>query len=194
MEKRDFLPILSLISKYPFLRISGIFLNSQFGSIEEIMDKARDSILIQEAFSKGKEIVKAILKDSRVEFESSEANLLCTSCDIRCYCEKFLTPYCHECAECFRNCRISIGEEYYRESLSKAKESVLSYLYSRILVSHLETWAIRKFAVKSAEIYHRFLVEEGSDVLDFITSDLGIKRRSKTGIITFMFRIISEPR
>ncbi len=177
-KKRPFLPFFPLIIKYPFLRITGIFLEYEFGSVENLFNAANESYVVVEGIERGKEIVKAAIEDSVIPSSGIYEDFFCLDCEIACYkkCEKeFLSDDCMKCGECFKNCTFESDTEFYLKRRKDAIVSAISYLYSRILSSNLDGWVLRRYAVREADRYAYAFDSEKLPVLKLISSDLGVR-------------------
>jgi|Deesub1362A_J573_1020465.scaffolds.fasta_scaffold00182_55 DNA primase large subunit len=179
-KKKPYLPFFPLIIKYPFLKITGMFLEHEFGSIENMFNAAKRNYVVAEGVERGKKIVKSIVEGTEITFKDIIEDFSCFDCEIGCYkkCEiGFLSHECFSCSECFRNCSFESETEFYLKRKKDAIISAIGYLYSRILSSNLEDWVLRKYAVKESERYARIFFSEGIGVLKLISSDLGVKVR-----------------
>jgi DNA primase large subunit len=179
---QPFLPVLPLIIKFPFLRISGVFLQSEYGDFNRIFEAAdKGRALELEAVERGKDAVRSIILEKELETPDLKyGDFVCEGCEDKiCLkrCPKqtdFFDESCDFCGECFKNCKDRIGEEYYREMVNNAKIAAISYLYSRILMSNLEDWVVRRYAIRESRRCSSLLKDEGAGVLKLLSSDLGI--------------------
>ncbi len=179
-KKRPFLPFFPLIIKYPFLKITGIFLEHEFGNVENMLNAAKKNYVVVEGIERGKEIVKSIIEGSEVSSNGIYEDFFCLDCEIACYKKcttEFLSHDCISCGECFRNCTFESETEFYLKRRKDAVISAISYLYSRILSSNLEDWVLRRYAIKESERYASTFHFERVPILKLISSDLGVKAR-----------------
>ncbi len=184
ISKNPFLPVLPLIIKYPFLRISGVFLEYFYGELLDVLKK-KDGV-VETAMDIGKQSIESILRNRKLDVRGSlqeyfqpeyYESFLCTDCDIRCYREcktDFVSKECFSCSECFKNCEKDIPYEHYHKRVTYAKMLAIGYLYSKILVSNLDEWVGRRFAVNFAESFRQTLESESLEVLKMIADDLNI--------------------
>jgi DNA primase large subunit len=170
-----FLPVFPLIIRYPFLKFSGIFLEHLYGSFENILDNS-DNLVVKEAMERAKNEIKAVIENKKLESDSKYESFLCIRCDIKCYssCDKFMSSECILCSECFEKCRLSLSREYYNERVKNARISAISYLYSRILLSNLDDWVLRRYAIRKSDAISELLSREPYEVLKIVASDLGV--------------------
>ncbi len=177
-KKRPFLPFFPLIIKYPFLKITGTFLEHEFGSVENMLNAAKKNYVVVEGIERGKEIVKSVIEGSKISSSGVYEDFFCLDCEIACYkkCGKeFLSSDCITCSECFRNCTFESDTEFYLKRRKDAVISAIGYLYSRILSSNLGDWILRRYAIREAERYADAFDSESISVLKLISSDLGVK-------------------
>ncbi|MBO8181705.1 MAG: DNA primase large subunit PriL [Archaeoglobus sp.] len=158
------------------MKITGIFLEHEFGGFERIFETSNR--VLAEGIEKGREIVEAIIEEKEFQTRPIHEDFLCIDCDVACFkkCEKeFLSEECISCSECFRNCLLEHPTEFYRKRKKDAIISAVSYLYSRILVSNLDDWVRRRYAIKEAERYSKSFVLENPLILKLLASDLAVK-------------------
>jgi len=181
---QPYLPVLSLIAKYPFLKVAGSFLKREYGELDNIFSSEKK--IDVEARELGKKIVKDILEGRDITntnlTEMPGIGFLCSTCDAQCIdCEVVRTKnfaMCNFCGKCFENCVHEVNSVTYKKYLTLARKSAVAYLSSRLLVSQMEAWARRKYAVKEAGRYIRLLnAEDDWVVVDFVASDLGVMFR-----------------
>ncbi len=186
---QPFLPVLPVIARYPFVRVTGKFLEKEYGDISRVLTSRRS--IEKEAIGLAVDRLRLIADGSGESvgrngikeppgIESS--SLLCSSCDRDCVeCEflKKLDFSCDFCCRCFENCyRYSSS---YFDLKTRAKMSAVYYLAVRSMLSHLSPWFRRKFAVKEARVYRNRMLEDLEesryDVLQFLAFDLGVNAR-----------------
>jgi DNA primase large subunit len=175
---RTFLPFFPLIIRYPFLKISGAFLENEFGGFEGIFN-ARNEV-VAEGIERGREIVRASIEDKSIPDLSTYEDFYCLECEIACFkkCEKdFLSKECIECSDCFKSCSLDALTEFYLKRKKDAIISAVSYLYSRILVSELDDWVLRRYAIKGSERYSKNFVSEPTPILKLLASELGVRAK-----------------
>ncbi len=183
---QPFLPILPILLKYPFLKLSKSFIEYEYknGDILNIISNPKGSVE-KEAVKLAKEIiVSSLSKGKEVKIDHSGMGFLCTTCE-----EKGCRAFCHNnamnskgidwskcefCGECFKNCTISISPEVYYDLKIRAKKSILAYLFSRLLASCLNERLRTKYAVKEARKYAKLMENEDVEVLKLIASDFGL--------------------
>ena len=172
---KSFLPFFPLITRYPFLRTTGIFLEHEFGSLEGIF-KA-NSRVIAEGIERGREIVKKVIEGGELN-QTTYEDFFCLDCDTGCFkkCDiNFLSKECISCSECFKNCPLDVPAEFYLKRRKDAIISAVSYIYSKILVSNLDDWVLRRYAIKEAERLSKTFELENPLILSLLASDLGVK-------------------
>ncbi len=178
----SFLPLLPFFAKYPFIRAASLFLDEEYPDIIGFLESEGDLEL--EAKNTGKNIVQAVFNKGTVEIGYPQTGFLCSVCDRKeCQdffeCEAFGTGIdwnsCNLCGECFKHCT----REEDRSSRYMAKKSVLSYLFSRLLVSCLDDWVRRKYAVNEARRYRKLMNDEDPSriehVVGLFSADFGIE-------------------
>jgi DNA primase large subunit len=173
---RAFLPFFPLIIRYPFLKISGAFLENEFGGFEGIFN-ARNEVVV-EGIERGKEIVRASIEDRTIPNFSTYEDFYCLECETACFkkCERdFLGKECIGCSDCFKSCLLDASTEFYLKRKKDAVISSVSYLYSKILVSELDDWVLRKYAIRESERYSKNFVSEPKPILKLLASELGVK-------------------
>ncbi len=164
-----FLPILPILTRYPFLRISG--------SVFSDIDLKREIEKRPEVVEIGKQIVLCAIEGKHFKRDYIEADIPCTGCDEVCYECKEIGKFdkCNLCLKCFENCKLKVDIETEMMWRTRAKISVLSYICSRMIVSSFEDWARMRYAVSEAEYYRRILNTESDAVVKLVAIDLGIK-------------------
>jgi len=175
---QPYLPVLPLIAKYPFIRLTAPFLQREYGGIDSVFSSEKKEVEV-EAKELGKRIVEDVIDGKRVKVEYPRASFMCTSCDEKCFeCEAILTKnfyLCNACGKCFENCVQKISEETYRYWCMLARRNAIAYLSSRIVVSQLEPWVRRRYAVREADRYSELIRGEEEGVIKLLSADLGIK-------------------
>ncbi len=174
---QPYLPVLPLIAKYPFVSLTAPFLQYEYGNIDSIFSSEKE--LDVEAKKLGKEIVGAVIDGMRVEVRYPQASFMCTSCDEKCFeCEAILAKnfyLCSACGKCFESCVHEVSEEIYRNWRMLARRNAVAYISSRVIVSQLEPWVRRKYAVREADRYSELIREEEEGVIKLISADLGVR-------------------
>jgi len=164
-----FLPILPILTRYPFLKVAARFFESEFKSLES----AFNSKIFDDALEIAKNIILSSIDGKQFEREFEVGDLLCTTCEKNC--------------EDFENCEIDFPKKAYEELKAKAKLSILSYISSKILVSFLEDWIRIRYAVNEANYYSKLLKKESDTVLRLIAKDLGIKfQNNRIHIVSYV--------
>ncbi len=166
-----YLPLLPVLTRYPFLKISGSVFS--FDPLKEIER-------YPEVVEKAKKIVShAIEGKVYVDRYVREADFFCVDCEERCYdCEDIgRLENCNLCMRCFENCRLSYPENIYREYHVAAKRAVLTYITSRMIVSALDDWVRMRYAVNEANYYRKLMERERDVVLRLISADMGVRLR-----------------
>ncbi|RLI75750.1 hypothetical protein DRO97_02475 [Archaeoglobales archaeon] len=176
---QPYLPLLPFLIKYPFLKASGAFISKEY-DLEKIINSERE--FEREAKEEGKCIVLSVFDKCKSEFDEIKESFICLTCDekpCKVYCknkainEKFDWNKCDLCLECFKNC--SQRKSRYEENKNKAKKSIIAFLFSRILVSNLDEWVRRRYAIREARRYRDLMKDESDEFLLFLAKDLGIK-------------------
>lgn len=169
-----YLPLLPVLTRYPFLKISAEVFNL---NIVEELEKFPDAIETAKNIV-GYSIDGKIYRERYVE----EADFFCVDCEERCYeCSAIGNLVgCKICMKCFENCSLSYPENTYREYYSKAKLAVLSYICSRMIVSSLDDWVRMRYAVNEANYYRELMNKDitkhdGDVILRLISADIGLK-------------------
>ncbi len=162
---RPFLPILPFLTKYPFLKVAGHFLQFEFGSLERAISSANDEIK-----EEGKKWVERVLKGERMEFELDRTEFLCGVCEGK-HCGD------GDWLERFRRCAHTIPSMKYKTLVAKAKRSILTYIFAKMILSGLDERSRIKFAVEEARRYREMLMDESSEFLKFFAWDFGVKLR-----------------
>ena len=176
----EYLPIIPFLIKYPFLKASGILISKEYPSIERIIEADKKFEIDAKDF--GKCIVLSIFNSCKPKYEDIEKSFICVTCDdkpCKIYCRKkaidknFNWEKCDLCLECFKNC---IQEDKrYIEYRNKAKKSIIAFIFSRILVSNLDEWIRRRYAIREARRYRELFKSESDEFLMFLSKDLGVK-------------------
>ena len=144
--KRPFLPILPFLIRYPFMSYSKIFDFDQ----KEIVSDLEDA----------KSFVKIILEGD-VKEAVTPLKLLCSDCAVREECEGF--EFC------------TYPSKEYSVMLKRAEKAVLKWLKVMTVVSNLDDFLRRRFAVRMARKYREMLKAESDDFLIVIAWDFGLK-------------------
>ncbi|ADB58306.1 DNA primase regulatory subunit PriL [Archaeoglobus profundus] len=155
--KRPFLPILPFLARYPFLSYSKIFEFTQ----EEILSDLEDA----------KEFVKTVL-ESDVENVTKPLKLLCSDCGVREECEGF------ECC--------TYPAKDYSVMLNRAEKAVLKWLRIITIVSNLDDFLRRRFAVRMSRVYREMLKAEMDDFLIVVAWDLGLRLDKSTDLFGYL--------
>ncbi len=166
-----FLPLLPVLTRYPFLKISGSVF--KFDPLQEIKR-------YPEVIEKAKEIVKHAIEGKVYESRYvKEADFFCIDCEERCYeCDDVgKLENCNLCMRCFENCQLSYPENIYREYYVAAKRAVLTHIASRMIVSALDDWVRMRYAVNEGNYYRKLLEGEKDVVLRLISADMNVKLR-----------------
>lgn len=182
-----YLPLFPLISAYPFLKVS-VFV---FGDLK-IEDAMRE---FPEAVERGKDDVLSALKGKSSKKEPLKS-FICLDCDLECFdCEE-IGEYknCNLCMACFENCRFTYSLETQYKKKREAKESLVRYLSSKMLVSNLEDWVRMRFAVREANSYAVALDGETDEIVRLIALDLGITLRGWETHISSYVKVSSRIR
>ncbi len=174
-----YLPLLPLLTRYPFLKLSSKIFSFD---VAEELEKSPHAIEV------AKKIVShaidgKIYKDRYIE----EADFFCVGCNEPCYdCpEKGSFVSCDLCMKCFENCSYEYPENIYREWYKKAELSLLSYITSRMIVSALDDWVRMRYAVNESNYYAELMRNDiglgrpkrrdGDVILRLIALDMGVK-------------------
>ncbi|MFO7966743.1 MAG: DNA primase large subunit PriL [Archaeoglobaceae archaeon] len=178
----SYLPLLPFFAKYPFIRVASLFLDQEYPNIIGFLQSEGD--LEVEAKKTGKDIVLSVFDKATPEINYPQSGFLCSVCDSKeckahIECEAVGAEIdwssCDLCGECFKNCT----KEEDHSSRYMAKKSVLSYLFSRLLVSCLDDWVRRKYAVKDARRYRKLMENEDPSriehVVGLFSADFGIE-------------------
>lgn len=165
-----FLPILPIISRFPFLKSAG----RVFSNVDVKRELEKFPNVVEEA----KQIVLAALDGRSLDRDFSTLGLLCESCEERCVECKSVGKYegCDLCMECFESCGYNLGDLEVK-LYTKAKLSVLRYICARSIASQLESWALMRFAVSEASYYGELLRKESDAVVKLVATDFGIRLR-----------------
>ncbi len=183
-----YLPLLPVLTRYPFLKISNfVFRFSPLEEIEkypEVIEKAKD---IVSSAIEGK-----IYRDRYVR----DAEFFCVDCEERCYdCGDIgKLENCNLCMKCFENCKLSYPENVYRDYYFAAKRAVLTYITSRMIVSALDDWVRMRYAVSEGTYYHMLLNNEKEVILRLVAADMGVKLRGWDVHVTSFVRVSSRIR
>lgn len=187
----SYTPILPFFTYYPFLKVASLLLDEEYNDIKDFLQSEGE--IEKQARETGKNTVISIFKNVKPERSFSDKGFICENCDeVTCMkvCpskalkeaskpgSKEITidwELCDLCGLCFKDCK---EKESYEDKF-KAKKSILSYLFSRLLVNLTEEWVRRRFAVKEARRYSELIKNEDfarkKYVLGIISADLGIK-------------------
>ncbi len=166
-----FLPLLPVLTRYPFLKISSFVFN--FDLLKEIER-------YPEVVDKAKEIVSRAIEGEAYENRYvKEADFFCVDCEERCFeCDEIgRLENCNLCMKCFENCQLQYPENIYREYYIAAKMTVLTYIVSRMIVSALDDWVRMRYAVSEGNYYRKLLEGEKEVVLRLVSADMGVKLR-----------------
>ncbi len=166
-----FLPILPLISRYPFLRVSAkVFKN--LNAVKELEKRP-------EIIDAGKQIVLSAMDGKSCEREFDESDVFCVGCDEVCVDCKDVGSFssCNLCMRCFENCKLRYGIEAEMKIAAVAKRAVLIYISSRMIVSQLEDWVRMRYAVSEASYYSTLMSRDSDAAIRLVATDLGIKLR-----------------
>jgi len=163
-----FLPILPILTRYPFLRLAAEFFKGEFKSLDE----ALNSNLFPEAVEIARNVVFASLDGKVFERDYESGDLLCLSCDEKCL--RRFDDY-DKCVKYFENCKIDFPRSIYEELRLKAKLAILAYISSKVIVSLSDDWVRMRFAVSEANYYAELLRKEKDYVVKLIAGDLGIR-------------------
>ncbi len=166
-----FLPILSLLTRYPFLRVSARFLAEEIKDLKQAFEQFPDTI------DAGKLIVSSAIEGEKCERDFEEGDILCIYCENKNCTEcKDVGKFedCNLCLKCFENCKLEYYRTLYEELKLKAKLAILTYLSSRIIVSMLDDWVRLRYAVNEADYYSMLLDKESNPAVRFVARDLGI--------------------
>jgi len=193
-------PLIPFFTYYPFLRVASLLLDEEYNDIKDFLQSEGE--IEKQAREIGKNRVISIFRDIKPELSLSDKGFICENCEeIECmlFCpnkaigerqksgrrservgervgfREINWELCNLCGECFRNCK---ENEAYEDKF-KAKKSILSYLFSRLIVNLTEEWVRRRYAIKEARRYSE-LIENEDDarkkyVLGILSADLGIK-------------------
>ncbi len=167
-----YLPLLPILSRYPFLRVAAKVFEGL--NIEAELEK------FPEAVELGKKIVLSAIEGKHAERKYVEGDLFCAGCEEVCINCRSLRSFdgCNLCLRCFENCKLRYGEETALKFYAAAKFAVLSYICARSIASQLEDWARMKFAVSEASYYASLLRNESDAVVRLVAADLGVKLRN----------------
>jgi DNA primase large subunit len=194
MQSYPYLPILPFLIKYPFLKLAGLFLKEEYTNLLRIL-KSKKALEV-EAKEIGKDIVLSVLQKKFKRVELPELGFVCSACDKNCrsFCEEGVFSVteaiktrnkrdwrkCKLCGNCFKHCSYD-GKDIYPALKFQAKKFCLAYLFSRILVSCLEDWVRKRYAIKEAKRYVKLLEREDkshlNDLLGIFSADFGIDAR-----------------
>ena len=161
-----FLPILPILTRYPFLKLAAEFFKSEFNSIED----ALNSNVFQYALDIAKNIIYSCIDGKSFERSYETGDLMCISCDHKCIDD--LEDY-----RSYLNidCKIDYPRNTYEYLKLSAKISVLSYVISKIIISLSDNWIRMRFAVNEANYYVKLMSNEKDHIIRLIASDLGLK-------------------
>jgi DNA primase large subunit len=170
-----FLPILPILTRYPFLKISISFLREAgIDSVERLRSNLRK---FPEVIEEAKEIVLAAIEGRKYPRKIDESDIICVSCeDRKCSDCREIGDFsgCNLCLECFTGCSFDYPHTMYHELMTLAKISILRYIASRMIVSGVEDWVRMRYAVNEANYYAGILNMDSDAVLKIVAKDLGI--------------------
>ncbi|WP_202320115.1 DNA primase regulatory subunit PriL [Archaeoglobus neptunius] len=167
-----YLPLLPILSRYPFLKISShVFTFDVEGELVNHPDALEAAKKIV-----GHSIDGKVYRDRFVE----EAEFFCAGCDENCYdCTEIgRMEKCDLCMRCFESCTLDYPEETVRRFQARAKMSLLTYIASRMIVSAMDDWVRMRYAVNEASYYSEWLkkdAEKNELVLRLVAIDMGVK-------------------
>ncbi len=180
---KRYAPVLPLIAKYPFLRITGKFLEKEYSSVESVFEKR--GMIEREAISLAIEKVRSSTKNEEFNFKLDLKKLdwpmPCFSCERDCvdcdYLKKLDFLNCNACGRCFENCHYNFGYSIH-ELKAIAKKSAIYHLALRAMMQHLSPVLRRRISTQEARDYrHRLekeLENERYEVVTYVASDLGV--------------------
>ncbi len=142
--KRPFLPLLPFLIKYPFINVP-IF-NFDGNKLLNDLEGA-------------KELVKKVVEGEYV-VEGEPLKLLCGECVTRDECDGF--EHC------------TYPSKDYSLMLKRAEKSVLEWRRVKVVVSNMEDFLRRRFAVRLARAYRNLLRREDEDVLIVLAWGVGL--------------------
>lgn len=182
-SEQPYLPLLPFLTKYPFLKVAGSFLQEEYATLIQILNS--EKTLEFEARKLGKNIIMAIFQKTKFNFKHPELGFICSVCEekvCKSFCEEGAFKNnrdwrkCNLCGNCFRHCSYKINESIYRGLKVQAKKFGVAHLFSRLLVSCLEDWVRRRYAIKEARRYAGLIEKEENldDLLEILSTDLGI--------------------
>ncbi|MDI9646071.1 MAG: DNA primase regulatory subunit PriL [Archaeoglobales archaeon] len=165
----SFLPLLPILTRYPFLRAS----REVFSDINFEKEIKKFPNVLEEA----KEIVLASIDGKKIERSYLESDIICKDCDEPCVKCSAIGNYnnCKFCMKCFSNCSFKLANEIVVKYKTQAKISVLRYIAMRTIASQIEDWARIRFAVSEANFYGEILKKESDEVVRLVASECGIK-------------------
>ncbi|WP_456368986.1 DNA primase large subunit PriL [Geoglobus sp.] len=175
------LPVLPVISDYPFLKPARF-----------IAAEVKRGIVFDYALERAEEMLEPLLKNGVVELTPSDKTLYCSACDsrsCRVVCERgamadeILWERCNLCGDCFNSCSYTISSDIYMESLVRARVAVYSYIMMRSAVSSSGEAVRRRFATSLARSYRMMMENDSSDLLpEIMASNFSIKVRRDDGL------------
>ncbi len=169
---RPFLPILPFLAKYPFLKVSALFLEQEYGGVEEIIKS--DDRITSEGRRLGIEIVESVLKGKDLDLDEVKGireRFLCDVCDVK-ECRLKGEGY-----EYLKYCDYPDRRENYYSYLNLAKKYTVAYIVSKMAISKLTEASRKRFAIRMARVYREMLEKEDVGFLKFLAGDLGIRVR-----------------
>ena len=182
---QPFLPILPIIAKYPFIKLSKAFVEFEIGNKPLIDILHSNSEINKSALIYSRDIVTSILSNKKyqIKIRYPEFSFICTICEEK-KCKNFCKERainskidwkkCKFCGECFKNCTVEIASENYYNLKIKAKRAVLTYLFSKLFISLFGERVRIKYAICEARKYAKLLENEDENILELIASDLGL--------------------
>ncbi len=173
-----FLPVLPLLTRYPFLKISASFLKSiGISNVEELADGL---VRFPEAVKDAERIVLASLDGRVAERSYDEGDVLCVTCEDRSCSrcpEMGRFERCNLCLECFANCTQTYPSRTFYSLVTDAKLSILRYIAARLITGRFENWVKMRFAVTEASFYSSLLQQDTEASIRLVALDLGVLLR-----------------
>ncbi len=166
-----FLPLLPLLTRYPFLKVSA--------KVFEGLDVIKELEKYPEVVEIGKQIVAYAIDGKRFDREFDEGDIFCVGCEEKCINCKSIGNFseCDLCLRCFENCKLNYGSEAALRIATMAKISVLTHICSRAIASSLDDWVRMRYAVNEASYYAEVLSRDSDVAVKFVALDLGVKLR-----------------
>ncbi len=146
--KRPFLPLLPYLERYPFLNVASKLFSF---SKEEIISDLEDA----------RNFVEDVL-ENKIRLKLEPIDFLCSNCAVREECKGF------------ESCDHPFSSADYHARFLRAKRSVLNWIRCKVIVSNLDDFLRRRFAVKIARIYRDSILKESDEFILFLADDLGI--------------------